>query len=252
MPRAIIGRSCHLCLHQYLSIASVDAIRMGCEQKEGYLFGLCWFSISSIICLIFGLDLLWVWMAGGDAMRVVERDDYIHGVKGETKGGGEVFGSSAMACVQMVYAKLRLVPLSLNDVDYSRDVLGPETQDKPASFARTLTQWVFCSKIGVLKDTRNRTLHGIYVCKVASGVTELVIMCANPTGGNCHMPYGGFSPFLKEDDNKILRNGNSNGLNPSVSMMGRGKVRPEFCVKAPQVEAALQTRWSSGIRFKMT
>lgn len=92
------------------------------------------------------------------------------------------------------------------------------------------------------------------------------------------MPYSGFSPFLREDDNRILRNGNSNGLNPSVSMMGKGKVRPEaiieaanlaankkpfevvyyprastpeFCVKASLVEAAMQTRWYSGIRFKM-
>ena len=100
----------------------------------------------------------------------------------------------------------------------------------------------------------------------------------NPAGGSCPMPYAGFSPFLREDDNRILRNGNTNGLNPSVSMTGRGKVRPEavveaanlaankqpfevvyyprastpeFCVKAPLVEAALQIRWCSGIRFKM-
>ncbi|XLR55411.1 hypothetical protein S83_006083 [Arachis hypogaea] len=47
-----------------------------------------------------------------------------------------------------VYAKLRLLPLSGNDADYGNDagVVGgggihePEAQDKPASFAKTLTQ----------------------------------------------------------------------------------------------------------------
>ncbi|KAI5395590.1 variant 5, Auxin response factor 16 [Lathyrus oleraceus] len=48
-----------------------------------------------------------------------------------------------------VYAKLKLVPLSGNGngngngndgVDYNNDVVGVENQDKPASFAKTLTQ----------------------------------------------------------------------------------------------------------------
>ncbi|XP_057744133.1 auxin response factor 18-like [Arachis stenosperma] len=96
----------------------------------------------------------------------------------------------------------------------------------------------------------------------------------NPAGGNCPMPYGGFPGFLKEDDMRLLRN----GLDTGTRMMGKGKVRPEavieaatlaankqsfevvyyprastpeFCVKASLVEAALQIRWCSGIRFKM-
>ncbi|KAF7818618.1 auxin response factor 18-like [Senna tora] len=101
----------------------------------------------------------------------------------------------------------------------------------------------------------------------------------NPAGGNCHVPYGGFSAFLREDDSKLLRNGNSNGLmSSSGNLMGRGKVRPEavveaatlaakgqpfevvyyprastpeFCVKASLLKAALQIRWCSGMRFKM-
>ncbi|CAJ1968526.1 unnamed protein product [Sphenostylis stenocarpa] len=248
-----------------------------------------------------------------------------------------------------VYAKLRLVPLGLNDADYSRDVAGPETQDKPASFAKTLTQsdanngggfsvprycaetifprldysadppvqnilakdvhgetWKFRhiyrgtprrhllttgwstfvnqkklvagDSIVFLRAENGDLCVGIRRAKKGIGGGPEASSGWNPAGGNCHMPYGGFSPFLREDDNRILRNGNSNGLNPSVSMMGRGKVRPEavveaanlaankhpfevvyyprastpeFCVKAPLVEAALQTRWSSGIRFKM-
>ncbi|XP_014492359.1 auxin response factor 22 [Vigna radiata var. radiata] len=248
-----------------------------------------------------------------------------------------------------VYAKLRLAPLSVNDADYDRDVVGPETQEKPASFAKTLTQSDanngggfsvprYCAETifprldysadppvqNILaKDVHGETWKFRHIYrgtprrhllttgwstfvnhkKLVAGDSIVFLraengdLCVgirrakkgiggglegssgwNPSGGSCPMPYGGFSPFLREDDNRILRNGNSNGLNPSVSMTGRGKVRPEavveaanlaankqpfevvyyprastpeFCVKAPLVEAALQIRWCSGIRFKM-
>ncbi|KDP29117.1 hypothetical protein JCGZ_16506 [Jatropha curcas] len=103
----------------------------------------------------------------------------------------------------------------------------------------------------------------------------------NPAGGNCVMPYGGFTGFLREEDNKIMRNGtsgNGNGSSANGSSISRGKVKseavieaaslaangkpfevvyyprastPEFCVKASLVKAALQIRWCSGMRFKM-
>ncbi|XP_022730470.1 auxin response factor 10-like [Durio zibethinus] len=87
--------------------------------------------------------------------------------------------------------------------------------------------------------------------------------------GNCVTPYGGFSAFLREDESKIMRNGN---------LRGKGKVRPEsvlgavalaaggqpfeiiyyprastpeFCVKASAVRAAMRIPWCSGMRFKM-
>ncbi|XP_073033526.1 auxin response factor 18-like [Primulina eburnea] len=97
----------------------------------------------------------------------------------------------------------------------------------------------------------------------------------NPAGGNSTMPYGGFSTFLRDDENKLARIGNGVG---NGSLIGRERVKvetvieaatlaasgqpfeviyyprastPEFCVKASLVKAALQIRWSSGIRFKM-
>ncbi|KAJ9181578.1 hypothetical protein P3X46_009695 [Hevea brasiliensis] len=106
----------------------------------------------------------------------------------------------------------------------------------------------------------------------------------NPAGGNCVMPYGGFSAFFREEENKLLRNGNGNsngngnGSRVNGVLMGKGKVRPEsvteaatlaangqpfevfyyprastpeFCVKASLVKTALQIRWCSGMRFKM-
>ncbi|RDX71938.1 Auxin response factor 18, partial [Mucuna pruriens] len=245
-----------------------------------------------------------------------------------------------------VYAKLRLVPLNANDADYDRDVVvGGETQDKPASFAKTLTQSDanngggfsvprYCAETifprldysadppvqNILaKDVHGETWKFRHIYrgtprrhllttgwstfvnhkKLVAGDSIVFLraengdLCVgirrakkgiaggpeassgwNPAGGNCPMPYGSFSPFLREDDNRILRN----GLNPSVGMMGRGKVRPEavveaanlaankqpfevvyyprastpeFCVKASLVETALQIRWCSGIRFKM-
>ncbi|XWS28974.1 hypothetical protein CRYUN_Cryun25bG0117100 [Craigia yunnanensis] len=87
--------------------------------------------------------------------------------------------------------------------------------------------------------------------------------------GNCVSPYEGFSAFLREDESKIMRNGN---------LRGKGKVRPEavleavalaaggwpleviyyprastpeFCVKASVVMAAMRIPWCSGMRFKM-
>nr|KYP69741.1 Auxin response factor 18 [Cajanus cajan] len=197
-----------------------------------------------------------------------------------------------------VYAKLRLVPLNATEADYDRDVVGAETQDKPASFAKTLTQsdanngggfsvpstfvnhkkLVAGDSIVFLRAENGDLCVGIRRAKKGIGGGPEAPSGWNPAGGNCPVPYGGFSAFLREDDNRILRNGNSNGLNPSVSMIGRGKVRPEavieaanlaankqpfevvyyprastpeFCVKASLVEAALQIRWCSGIRFKM-
>lgn len=102
----------------------------------------------------------------------------------------------------------------------------------------------------------------------------------NPAGGNCVMPYGGFSSFFRDEENKLLRNGNGNGNSSGGNggLMGKGKVRPEsvieaatlaangqpfevvyyprastpeFCVKASLVKTALQIRWCSGMRFKM-
>ncbi|KAJ1398449.1 PB1 domain [Sesbania bispinosa] len=250
-----------------------------------------------------------------------------------------------------VYAKLRLVPLNSNDADYDRDVVGgingPETQDKPLSFAKTLTQSDanngggfsvprYCAETifprldysadppvqNILaKDVHGETWKFRHIYrgtprrhllttgwstfvnhkKLIAGDSIVFLraengdLCVgirrakkgigggpevgwNPAGGNCPVPYGGLPAILREDDNRMLRNSNSNGLNPSGGMMGRAKVRPEavieaatlaankqpfevvyyprastpeFCVKASLVEASLQIRWCSGIRFKM-
>ncbi|KAE8661042.1 dihydrofolate reductase-like isoform X1 [Hibiscus syriacus] len=100
----------------------------------------------------------------------------------------------------------------------------------------------------------------------------------NAAASNCLVPYGGFSAFMREDENKLMRNGSSNGLSLNSNLMGKTKIRPEqvieaatmaakgqqfevvyyprsstpeFCVKASLVKAALQIRWCSGMRFKM-
>lgn len=95
----------------------------------------------------------------------------------------------------------------------------------------------------------------------------------NPVGENFPLPW------FTQNENQMGRNiNNNNGLNSGANMTGREKVRPEavlqavtlaanrqpfeviyyprastpeFCVKAPLVEAAMQIRWCSGIRFKM-
>ncbi|GMN24798.1 hypothetical protein TIFTF001_000704 [Ficus carica] len=97
-----------------------------------------------------------------------------------------------------------------------------------------------------------------------------------PSGWN--NGYGGFSVFLREDENKMGRNGCGNSSPGGVNMRGTGRVRPEavieaaaraangqafevvyyprvstpeFCVKASAVKAAMRIQWCSGMRFKM-
>ncbi|KZV26166.1 auxin response factor 18-like [Dorcoceras hygrometricum] len=244
-----------------------------------------------------------------------------------------------------VFAKIRLVPIS-NDVDFDDEgvsgVNGPENQEKPTSFAKTLTQsdanngggfsvprycaetifprldytvdppvqtilakdvhgetWKFRhiyrgtprrhllttgwstfvnhkklvagDSIVFLRAENGDLCVGIRRAKRGIGGGSEIPSGWNPAGANSAMSYGGFSTFLRDDENKLARIGNG-------SLMGRERVKietvveaatlaasghpfevvyyprastPEFCVKASLVKAALQIRWSSGIRFKM-
>ncbi|KAM7496781.1 hypothetical protein LguiA_021195 [Lonicera macranthoides] len=81
--------------------------------------------------------------------------------------------------------------------------------------------------------------------------------------------YGGFSVFLREDDNKLMRRGNSKGrgkVSPksvieATALAASGQPfevvyyprasTPEFCVKASVLSAAMRIHWCSGMRFKM-
>ncbi|KAI3520523.1 hypothetical protein L1887_09972 [Cichorium endivia] len=99
----------------------------------------------------------------------------------------------------------------------------------------------------------------------------------SPSGWNSYSPnsssfYGGFSSFLRDNENKLMRNGSNRNIT------GRGKVRPEdvieatslaangqpfevsfyprastpdFCVKASSLTASLTSQWCVGMRFKM-
>lgn len=101
----------------------------------------------------------------------------------------------------------------------------------------------------------------------------------NSAAGN----YGSFSVFLREEENKLMRSGGSNGnLNSSAggggNLKGRGRARPEsvieaaslaasgqpfevvyyprastpeFFVKASSVSSAMRVQWCAGMRFKM-
>jgi hypothetical protein len=254
-----------------------------------------------------------------------------------------------------VFAKIRLVPVNANEPDYEDDgvggINGSESQEKPASFAKTLTQsdanngggfsvprycaetifprldysadppvqtilakdvhgetWKFRhiyrgtprrhllttgwstfvnhkklvagDSIVFLRAENGDLCVGIRRAKRGIGGGPEMASGWNPAGGNCAVPYGGFSAFLRDDESKLMRNANANGNGSSSngSVMGRGKVMaasvleaatlaaggkpfevvyyprastPEFCVKASLVKAALQIRWCSGMRFKM-
>lgn len=244
-----------------------------------------------------------------------------------------------------VFAKIQLVPLRGNEVEFDDGVSGmngSDNQEKPASFAKTLTQSDanngggfsvprYCAetifpRLDYNADPPVQTIlakdvHGVtwkfrhiyrgtprrhllttgwstFVNhkKLIAGDSIVFLraengdLCVgirrakrgigggpesssgwNPGGGNSMIPYGGLSAFLREDEIKLMRNGNG-------SLMGRGKVKaesvveaatlaangrpfeviyyprastPEFCVKASLVKAALRLRWCSGMRFKM-
>ncbi|XVE61707.1 hypothetical protein DITRI_Ditri06bG0061400 [Diplodiscus trichospermus] len=252
-----------------------------------------------------------------------------------------------------VFAKVRLIPVRNNEPDFDDDEIGGihgnETRERPASFAKTLTQSDanngggfsvprYCAETIfprldysadppvqtiLAKDVRGETWKFRHIYrgtprrhllttgwstfvnhkKLVAGDSIVFLraengdLCVgvrrakrgigggsesssgwNATGGNCMLPYGGFSAFLRENENKLMRNGSSNGLSSNGNLMEKRKVRPEqvieaatlaangkqfeviyyprasipeFFVKASSVKAALQIRWCSGMRFKM-
>ncbi|KAE8717254.1 Auxin response factor 10 [Hibiscus syriacus] len=213
-----------------------------------------------------------------------------------------------------VFVKIKLTPVNGNDPDFEDDgtgyIKGNETQEKPASFAKTLTQSDanngggfsvprYCAetifpRLDYSADPPVQTIlakdvHGetwkfrhIYrgIRRAKRGISGGPESSSgwNTTAANCMIPYGGFSPFLREDESKLMRNGSNNGVSSNGNLMGKKKVRPEhvieaatlasngqqlevvyyprastpeFCVKASLVKASLQIRWCSGMRFKM-
>ncbi|CAK9172800.1 unnamed protein product [Ilex paraguariensis] len=251
-----------------------------------------------------------------------------------------------------VYAKTRLVPIGDNEVSFDDGIVGMngvDNQDKPTSFAKTLTQSDanngggfsvprYCAETIfprldysadppvqtiLAKDVHGETWKFRHIYrgtprrhllttgwstfvnqkKLVAGDSIVFLraengdLCVgirrakrgigggpesssgwNVSVGNCVVPYGGFSAFLREDENKFIRNGNDSSSSSNGNLVGRGRVRaesvieaatlaakgqpfevvyyprgstPEFCVKASLVKAALQIRWCSGMRFKM-
>lgn len=252
-----------------------------------------------------------------------------------------------------VFAKMRLVPLTSSEPDFGDDGIGglqgSDGQDKPASFAKTLTQSDanngggfsvprYCAETIfprldysvdppvqtiLAKDVHGETWKFRHIYrgtprrhllttgwstfvnhkKLVAG-DSIVFMRAengdlcvgirrakrgigsgpesssgwNPVGGNCAVPYGGFSAFLTEDENKLITNGHGNCMSGNGSLMGKKRVTPEavveaaslaanghpfevvyyprastpeFCVKSSLVKTAMQIRWCPGMRFKM-
>ncbi|PKI68138.1 auxin response factor 18-like [Punica granatum] len=254
-----------------------------------------------------------------------------------------------------VYSKIRLIPLTgAEGPDFEDDRLGggglsgPDgTQEKPASFAKTLTQSDanngggfsvprYCAETIfprldysadppvqtiLAKDVHGETWKFRHIYrgtprrhllttgwstfvnhkKLVAGDSIVFMRAENgdlcvgirrakrgigggpesSTGWNsCSVtPYGGFSAFLRDEETKLMRNGNgSNGVGSNGGSNGKGKVTieavveaaklaasrqafevvyyprastPEFCVKSCLVKSAMQIRWCSGMRFKM-
>ncbi|GAB4854949.1 hypothetical protein Ancab_023538 [Ancistrocladus abbreviatus] len=251
-----------------------------------------------------------------------------------------------------VYAKIRMVPSRGNELEFGDDGFNGssnefEGSEKPASFAKTLTQsdanngggfsvprycaetifprldysaeppvqtilakdvhgvtWKFRH---IYRGTPRRHLlttgwsNFVNQKKLVAGDSIVFLRAENgdlcvgirrakkgigggpesPVGWNANCgssPFGGYSSFLRDDQNRVLRN--VNGLSPSSSesagMSEKAKTEsvteaatlaangqpleviyyprastPEFCVKASAVRAAMQIQWCAGMRFKM-
>ncbi|OMO91522.1 AUX/IAA protein [Corchorus olitorius] len=246
-----------------------------------------------------------------------------------------------------VYAKMMLVPLPNTELDVEDDavlVAGSDNVEKPASFAKTLTQSDanngggfsvprYCAetifpRLDYTADPPVQTViakdvHGeiwkfrhiyrgtprrhllttgwstfVNQKKLVAGDSIVFLRAENGDlcvgirrakrgigngpecvapgwnsglgNGNCvNNPYGGFSGFLREDESKVMRNGNSRvkgkvrpeAVLEAVALAAAGQPfeviyyprasTPEFCVKASSVRVAMRIHWCSGMRFKM-
>ncbi|XVE68899.1 hypothetical protein DITRI_Ditri09bG0106500 [Diplodiscus trichospermus] len=244
-----------------------------------------------------------------------------------------------------VYAKIMLVPLRENGFGYEDDCfdgnIGVENPEKPASFAKTLTQSDanngggfsvprYCAETIFPKLDYNaeppvqtilaKDVHGevwkfrhiyrgtprrhllttgwsnfvnhkklvagdsIVFQRAESGDLCVGIRRAkkgigsgyeypsgwNSGGGSSGSPSAGYSPFLREEESKLMRKDSSGDLKGRVradsvieaaTRAANGQPfevvyyprasTPEFCVKASSVRAAMQIQWYPGMRFKM-
>ncbi|CAI9105060.1 OLC1v1003909C1 [Oldenlandia corymbosa var. corymbosa] len=255
-----------------------------------------------------------------------------------------------------VYARIRLVPVGNNDSRFELDDEAgslvnngsDSSAEKPASFAKTLTQSDanngggfsvprYCAETifprldytadppvqtVVAKDVHGETWKFRHIYrgtprrhllttgwstfvnqkKLIAGDSIVFLRAENgdlcvgirrakrsgiggpesPSGWNSASGnFGGFSMFLREDENKMMRSGSHGNLNSpgsGSSLKSRGRVRaesvieaaslaakgqpfevvyyprastPEFFVKASSVSSAMRVQWCAGMRFKM-
>ncbi|KAL1323652.1 hypothetical protein HN51_033924 [Arachis hypogaea] len=258
-----------------------------------------------------------------------------------------------------VFAKIKLVPLKSSELDQNDNTLEGEVvvenQEKPASFAKTLTQSDanngggfsvprYCAETifprldysaeppvqtVVAKDVHGELWKFRHIYrgtprrhllttgwstfvnqkKLVAGDSVVFLRAENGDlcvgirrakrgigigiGGGCEGsslwssassgngnsnggPYGALSMFLREENNKLLRNSNgrcsysssssssrvrAEDVVEAVSMAARNQAfevvysprasTPEFCIKASSVSDAMRIQWCSGMRFKM-
>lgn len=234
-----------------------------------------------------------------------------------------------------VYAKIKLIPINGQDHDDGDDGSNNDpsesSPDKPASFAKTLTQSDanngggfsvprYCAetifpKLDYAADPPVQTVivkdvHGevwkfrhiyrgtprrhllttgwstfVNQKKLVAGDSIVFLRAENgdlcvgvrrakkgadspPSGWNS----APFSVFLREDENKLVRNGSGANLRVRGRVRGEGVVEaagmaargeafevvyyprastPEFCVRAAAVRASMRIQWCCGMRFKM-
>ncbi|KAL0344636.1 UNVERIFIED_CONTAM: Auxin response factor 18 [Sesamum radiatum] len=170
-----------------------------------------------------------------------------------------------------VFVKIRLVPIAGNEVDFDNDgaigLKGTENQDKPTSFAKTLTQsdanngggfsvprgtprrhllttgWsnfvnhkklVAGDSIVFLRAENGDICVGIRRAKRGIGGGPEMSLGWSQIGGNGIVSYGGFQALLSKDENKLTRNSNEN---EGGSLISRGQAKTEHVIEAASLAA---------------
>ncbi|KAJ1406404.1 DNA-binding barrel domain superfamily [Sesbania bispinosa] len=181
-----------------------------------------------------------------------------------------------------VYVKMRLIPLREHELDLEDDCFlgnnGLEGQEKPTSFAKTLTQSDANNGGGF--SVPRYCAETIFPRLDYSAEPPVQTIIAKDMHGQCwkfrhiyrgtprrHLLTTGWSNFVNQkklvagDSIVFLRAENGESVVEAVTCAVNGRPfevvyyprasTPEFCVKASAVKASMQIQWCSGMRFKM-
>ncbi|KAM1707738.1 hypothetical protein ACFX13_000888 [Malus domestica] len=172
---------------------------------------------------------------------------------------------SLSLCIGLVLHNSDIPHHPLNPISLYGDTeaYGSENQEKPTSFAKTLTQYDannggefsvprYCAETifpkldysadppvqtVIVKDVHDEVWKFRHIYR-GRPRRHLLTAGSHSSGGGsegCVLPYGRFCEFLIDEDNKMRNEGE--GLSPNGNMRGKGRVRSESVIEAETMAA---------------